>query len=134
MKIFFIPIAELEEVKSTLARQRNGGKYVPLRLFRGERLSVSVTDVVSRMWCELSMEYRHLHRQLSKTQGWREREEELGRPVQRRTPVMTTGTNIHLAKGRCRHVPLYVCMYTCTRWVWVIVAKAYGFVTIIIIY
>ena len=92
--------SEFDDTRAALSRQRNNGVYVPLRLYGRNRGSsvISVTDVTSGLWCEVKVEYRHLHPVMRRTSNWK-RLEEKGAPVMLRTPVMKEGTSMHLKKG-----------------------------------
>lgn len=89
---------ELDDVRQRLASEKNNGKYVPLKLFRRGQTMMTVTDIVSGLWCEVQVEYKHLYRHMKHTAGWSEMTQQ-GRPVQLKTPEMKQGATIHLKKG-----------------------------------
>lgn len=91
--------AELEDVKKGLMVQRNQDHYTPLGLFRpwGHRV-LSVTDLTSGMWCEVQVEYRHLHPHLKETKEWKKMSEK-GSPVVLKTATMKKGSEVHMKKG-----------------------------------
>ena len=106
---------EFDDVRSSLARRKTNGRYIPLKLYRSSRNnSISVTDVQSGLWCEVQIEYRYLHPLMKKTPEWSKMEER-GKPVQLKTTEMKKGTSIHLAKGRLAlsHA-LVCCLLKCT--------------------
>lgn len=70
-----------------------------MKIFRNSG-SVSVSDVSSGLWCELQVEYRHLHPFLQRTKEWQRMKSE-GRPIEKRTAIMQTGTDMHFKKGTC---------------------------------
>jgi len=91
--------SELDDVRQRLAIEKNRGRYVPLRLFRSwGQTVISVTDIVAGLWCEVQVEYKHLHKHLKHTGGW-SRMAEQGRPIQLKTAEMMRGATIHLKKG-----------------------------------
>lgn len=91
--------SELDDVRQRLAIEKNRGRYVPLKLFRSwGQTVISVTDIVAGLWCEVQVEYKHLHKHLKHTGGW-SRMAEQGRPVQLKTTEMMRGATIHLKKG-----------------------------------
>ena len=59
---------------------------------------MSVTDLTSGVWCEVQVEYRHLHRHLRNTAEWTEMEKK-GSPVLLKTEGMKKGSDVHLKKG-----------------------------------
>lgn len=59
---------------------------------------MTVTDIVSGLWCEVQVEYKHLYRHMKHTAGWSEMTQQ-DRPVQLKTPEMKQGATIHLKKG-----------------------------------
>ena len=74
-------------------------RYVPLRLFRPRAHRVlSVTDLASGLWCEVQVEYRHLHPHLNSTREWRKMAE-TGSPVVLKTGSMKMGSLVHMKKG-----------------------------------
>ena len=86
-------------MRQRLARSRNDGKYVPLKIYRSHcRNSLSVSDIQSGMWCQSQLEYRYLHPHMKKTKQWEKQAKE-GKEVQKRTPVMIKGSDLHLKKG-----------------------------------
>ena len=91
--------AELDDVKKGLMVQRNQDHYIPLGLFRpwGHRV-LSVTDLTSGMWCEVQVEYRHLHPHLKRTKEWTKMGEK-GSPVVLKTATMKKGSEVHMKKG-----------------------------------
>lgn len=90
--------AEFNDVRLNLARTRNKGHYVPLKLFRAQKgSSLNVTDIHSSLWCEVQVEYKHMHRHLKSTPAWTQLEKQ-GKPVQLTTPAMKQGATMHLAK------------------------------------
>ena len=96
---FIFPTAELDDVKDRLARTRNKGQYVPLRLFRSRGKNViNVTDISQGLWCEVQVEYKHLHPTMKRTAEWSKMAEQ-GTPVQLKTAGMKQGAAIHLKKG-----------------------------------
>lgn len=98
MPLSFHPV-ELDDVRTLLAKTRNNGQYVPLKLFRARKHnSINVTDIVTGLWCEVQLEYKHLHPHMKKTREWSKMEEK-GTPVMLKTPVMKQGAEIHLKKG-----------------------------------
>ena len=90
-------LAELEDVRSELARKKNNGHYAPMALFKGSR-AVAASDISSSLWCEQQVEYRHLHPYLKNSGEWVERAAR-GRPVVQRTAVMKQGSSYHMKKG-----------------------------------
>jgi len=60
--------------------------------------SISVTDIQSGMWCQSQLEYRYLYPHMKKTQQWEKQAKE-GKEVQKKTPVMIKGSDIHVKKG-----------------------------------
>lgn len=95
--LIIITPAELDGVKKGLAARKNNGIYVPLSVLKRQR-SVSVSDISGGLWCEVQMEYQHLHPWLRETREWRKRSAE-GRPVNRKTETMKEGSSVHLKKG-----------------------------------
>ena len=59
---------------------------------------LSVTDLSTGVWCEMQVEYRHLHPHLKKTGEWTELEKK-GTPILLKTEVMVKGSTFHLKKG-----------------------------------
>ena len=97
--------SEFNDVRLNLARTRNKGHYVPLKLFRAQKgSSLNVTDIHSSLWCEVQVEYKYMHRHLKSTPAWTQLEKQ-GKPVQLTTPAMKQGATMHLAKGNLNHFP-----------------------------
>ena len=92
-------IAEFEDVRNGLMVRRGLDRYVPLRLYRhwGHRV-LSVTDLSGGMWCEVQLEYRHLHPHLKNSKAWTEMAEK-GSPVVLKTETMKKGSVVHMNKG-----------------------------------
>lgn len=79
--------------------QRNQDEYIPLHLFRPwSHRVLSVTDLTSGTWCEVQVEYRHLHPHLKKTREWKKMAEK-GSPVALKTESMKKGSDVHMKKG-----------------------------------
>ena len=94
-----LPYAEIDDTRRGLARAKNAGNYVPMKLFRGWGNRVlSVTDLAAGLWCQVQVEYRYLHPHLRTTTEWVEMEQK-GTPVVRKTEGMKKGCAVHLKKG-----------------------------------
>ena len=81
-----------------MALKKNGGQYVPLKLFRYNK-AVAVSDLSSSLWCEVQVEYRKLYPYLKESREWMRRATE-GKEVREKTKAMTEGSAIHLQKGK----------------------------------
>eukprot|EP00731_Ephydatia_muelleri_P004858 Em0002g1034a len=86
---------ELAEVKEGVAVKNSNGRYVPFKALRNG--TVAVSDISSGLWCELKVEYNHLHWKLKGTQEW-SKMASVGNRVVLQTPEMTEGKAIHAAK------------------------------------
>ena len=86
-------------MRERLACSRNNGTYVPIKLYRSHcHNSLSVSDIQSGMWCESQLEYRYLFPHMKYTKQWKKQAKE-GNEVQKKTPIMTMGSNIHQLRG-----------------------------------
>lgn len=86
---------ELAEVKEAVTVKNSNGRYVPFKTLRNG--TVAVSDISSGLWCELKVEYNHLHWKLEKTQEW-SKMASIGNEVVLQTPEMKEGKAIHAAK------------------------------------
>lgn len=86
----------MAEVKEGVAVKNSNGRYVPFKALRNG--TVAVSDISSGLWCELKVEYNHLHWKLKGTQEW-SKMASVGNRVVLQTPEMTEGKAIHAAKG-----------------------------------
>ena len=91
--------AEFDDVRRGLMSQRSLGQYVPFKLYHhwGHRV-MSVTDITGGMWCEVQLEYRHLHPHLKNSKEWTKMAEK-GTPVVLKTETMKKGSAVHMLKG-----------------------------------
>lgn len=93
--------SEIEQVKRSLACKRGDRSYVPLHVLK-KRGSLTVSDVCGGTWCEVQVEYGHLHPWLRHSREWRKRSAQ-GKPVKRKTKSMIEGAFLHLNKGILVH-------------------------------
>lgn len=68
-----------------------------MNIFRRNN-AICVSDIASGLYCELQVEYRHLHPYLQRTKQWQQKREQ-GKTIEKRNVVMQEGTSIHLKKG-----------------------------------
>lgn len=63
---------------------------------------MSVTDLSNGVWCEVQVEYRHLHPHLKSSKEWAKMAEK-GSPVVLKTDRMRMGSVIHMKKGMAHY-------------------------------